>query len=220
MQNQINAQIEEAVRELGEAIGLQPGFYERLLEEPSDWAFIIHLQIIAEAAIAQALVKALKNERAFDHVSRLNFGGTTGKLQLAKALGILGSGSVEALRALSACRNAFAHRISSIGTTMETFGESLDANTKLDLMRNMALLEPSEESAERAAGFPDFGANLRYRLWLSTARAMGELASAPVHARLVELQRQLERETRRPRLDTSKTASLALPVATKSDEKP
>jgi hypothetical protein len=219
MPTQINAQIEETIRELGEAIGLPPGFYEKLLREPSDWAFIIQLQVIAEAAIAHVVVMALKEDRAFDHISRLNFGGTTGKLQLAKALGILGSDSVEALRALSACRNALAHRITSIETTLEAFGESLDANTKLALMRNMGLLEPSDEAAERVAGFPDFGANLRYRLWLSTARAMGELASPRVHAKLVQLQRQLEREAQRPSFDTSKGTPLAMPVATKNDDK-
>jgi uncharacterized protein YutE (UPF0331/DUF86 family) len=193
---EIQMQIEERIRELGDAIGLPPGFYEKLLKEGNDWAFLVQLQVIVEAAIAHKVVKVLHQEKAFDHVSRLTLDGKTGKLQLALSLGILDSSSADALRALTACRNRFAHRITNIGAALDRFGESLDAATKMDLMKKMGALQPEDESAERDAGFPEFGAKLRHRLWLSTAMALGRLTDADTHEHLVQLRRELERSQR------------------------
>lgn len=214
---EINLQIDERIRELGDAIGLPPGFYERLLTEPSDWAFLVQLLVVVEAAIAQRVVGELKQERAFDHASRLAFDGRTGKLQLAQALGILDSSSADALRALAACRNRFAHRIANVGASLERFGESLDANTKLDMLRKMGALQAEDEGIERDADFPEFGSRLRHRLWLSTAVVLGRIANARVHPQLVGLRRELERsqsDTLRP------TPRTLLDFYTKNSEEP
>jgi hypothetical protein len=189
-------QLQEAIQGLSDAIGLRPGFYDSLLTEPSDWAFLIQLQVVAEAAIAQRVVKVLQQDKVFDHVSRLPLDGKTGKVQLALSLGILDAGSADALRALSACRNRFAHRIASIGATLVKFGDSLDAPTKRDLMRKMGTLDPEDEDAPQASGLAGFGARLRQRLWLSTAVALAPLADADTEARLIGLRRDLERAAR------------------------
>ena len=221
MKPEINAQIGELIGELGAEIGLQPGFYEGLLKEQSDWAFLVQLQAVVDATITDALVKALDENRTFGHISRLNFDGRTGKLGLAHALGVLDSNSDNALRALSACRNRFAHSIANIGTTLEAFGESLDAKNKLALMRKMGIIEPDEEKAQRAAGFPGFGANLRHRLWLSTAAALADVANARMQAQLLQLGRELVRTQRSYLdLDTSQgTPGPLLDFATKNHEK-
>lgn len=209
MTPEINSQIEERIRELGDAIELRPGFYETLLKKPSDWAFLIQLQVVVEASIAHRVVKALNQEKAFDHVSRLAFDGKAGKLQLALSLGILDSGSADALRGLAACRNRFAHRLVHIGATLERFGESLDADTKLDLLRKLGALEPGDEGTERDTGFPGFGAKLRHRLWLSAAVALAKMTDARIHAQLVRLQRELEC-SQPENLDTSRTTPRTL----------
>jgi len=206
---EINAQVEDLIAELGTEIGLRPGFYEGLLKEQSDWAFLVHLQVVVEAAITDALVKALNKDRVFEHISRLNFDGRAGKLVLAQNLGVLDSSSINALRALSACRNSFAHRISNIGATLEAFGESLDATNKLALARKMGFLEPDDERAERAAGFPGFGAKLRQRLWFSTACALASLANAQLRTELVQLRRQQVR-AERPSLGPSQESPRSL----------
>jgi len=193
MTAEIDLQIQEQVQRLSDAIGLRPGFYEKLLTEPSDWAFLVELQVVVESAMTQVVVKALHQDKVFDHVSRLTLDGKTGKIQLASSLGLLDADTADALRALAACRNRFAHRISNIGATLEKFGEALDGQTKLDLLRKMGTLHPEDERAEQVAGFPEFGAKLRLRLWLSTAIALARLADAPTHARLIQLQRELER---------------------------
>jgi hypothetical protein len=190
--DKIQQQVEDEVRELGTTIGLRPGFYERLLDEPTDWAFLIQLQVVVEAVIAERMAKALKQDTVFEHLARLAFDGKTGKLQLALSLGVLDSTSAEALRALAACRNRFANRTANTGGTLSAFGESLDANTKLDLMKRLGSLGPHEESAEREAGFPDFGSHLRHRIWMSTAIALAQLGDTGIHQRLMRLQRQLE----------------------------
>jgi hypothetical protein len=210
MTPEINAQIEELIGELGAELGLQPGFYERLLNEQSDWAFLVQLQTVVEAAVADALVKALNEDRAFQHISRLNFDGRAGKLGLAQALGVLDSNSINALRALSACRNSFAHRTANIGTTLEAFSESLDAKSKLALVRKMGFIEADEETAERAAGFPGFGSKLRYRLWFSTACALACFANPRTRAKLVRLRRQLV-HTERSHAQTSPGTPRTLP---------
>ncbi len=199
---EIPRQVEERIRELEDAIGLQRGFYQGLLHEGNDWAFLIQLQVIVEAAVTNKVVKLLDQEKAFDHVSRLALDGKTGKLQLALSLGVLDPANADAIRALAACRNRFAHRISSIGSSLDRFGESLDAGTKLDLLRKMGTLQPEDESAARDAGFPEFGAKLRHRLWLSTVVALARLADARLHDQLGQLRRAME-HTPADSLDTS-----------------
>ena len=219
MTPEISAQVEEVIGELSAELGLRPGFYESLLQEQYDWAFLVQLQAVVEAAVAEALCKALNEGRAFQHISRLNFDGRAGKLGLAQALGILDSGSINALRALSACRNSFAHRSANIATTLEVFSESLDAKSKLALIRKMGFIEADEETAEQAAGFPGFGSKLRYRLWLSTACALASLANPRMRAKLVRLRRQLV-HTERSHAKTSPGAPRTLlDFAAKNDVK-
>lgn len=222
MAPEIKAQIDELIGELGAEIGLQPGFYKGLLKEKNDWAFLIQLQVVVEAAITEALVKALNEDRAFDHISRLNFDGRTSKLSLAHALGVLDTSSINALRALSACRNSFAHRIANIGTTLDAFGESLDARSKLSALRKMGFIEAEDEKAQQAAGFPGFGSKLRHRLWFSTACALACLANAQMRASLVQLRRELvhtEQSHARPRLSRDFTKGL-LDFGAKNDLEP
>ena len=190
------SQVEDAVRALADAIGIRRGFYEQLLYEPTDWAFLVQLQVVVEAVIADKVVKALHQADAFEHVARLPLEGKTGKLQLALTLGVLDASSAEAFRALAACRNRFAHRTANLGATLENFGESLDAGTKLDLIRRLGALELDAEATEQAAGFPGFGTRLRHRIWLSTAIALARLADDRIHERLAELQRTSERTHR------------------------
>lgn len=218
MTDETHRQIEQQIRELSSAIGLRPGFYEMLLKQTNDWAFLIQLQVVVEAAIAQKVVGTLNRDKAFEHVSRLAFDGKTGKLQLALSLGLLDSSSADALRALAACRNRFAHRIANIGATLERFGEALDADTKLDLLKRMGTLEPDSEGADQDAGFPDFGGKLRHRLWLATAIALGKLTDARIHAQLVQLRRELER-SQQGNLDTlAPTPRTLLDFYAKNDE--
>jgi hypothetical protein len=205
----IKLRIDEQIRALNQAIGLPPRFYDRLLEDPSDWAFLVQLQVVAEAAIAQRVVKEIQQEKTFDHVSRLGFDGKTGKLQLALTLDILDADSADALRALAACRNRFAHRIGNIDASLERFGASLDANTKLDLLRKMGALQPEDERAERDTGFPQFGSKLRQRLWLSTAIALARVADAAIHRQLLALRRDLE-SSQRPDAETLRPVSRTL----------
>ncbi|MCW5657673.1 MAG: hypothetical protein KIT60_08215 [Burkholderiaceae bacterium] len=217
---EIKLRIDERIRELNTAIGLPTGFYGRLLEEPSDWAFLIQLQVIAEAAIAQRVVREIKQDKAFDHVSRLTFDGKTGKLQLAQTLDILDAAGADALRALAACRNRFAHRITHIDGSLERFGASLDAPTKLDLLRKMGVLRPEDERQEQDAGFPQFGSKFRQRLWLSTAIALAQIADAEIHGQLLELRRDLERR-QRPDADAPRpTPRTLLDFYAKSDAQP
>lgn len=220
MTAEIKQRIDEQVRELCQAIGLPPGFYGRLLEEPSDWAFLVQLQVIAEAAIAQRVVRQIKQEKTFDHVSRLNLDGKTGKLQLALTLDILDAGSADALRALAACRNRFAYRIANVEASLARFGASLDANTKLDLLRKMGALQPEDESAERDADFPKFGSRLRQRLWLSTAIALGKVADDRIHRQLLDLRQDLERSQRSDAETRHPVPRTLLDFYAKNDEEP
>ena len=218
MTDETHRQIEQRVRELSGAIGLPPGFYELLFKQTSDWAFLIQLQVVVEATIAQKVVGTLGQDKAIEHVSRLAFDGKTGKLQLALSLRVLDPSSADALRALAACRNRSAHHLGNVGATLERFGESLDADTKLDLLKRMGTLEPAWDGADQDAAFSDFGGRLRHRLWLATAIALGKLVDARIHAQLVRLRRELER-SQQGNLDTlPPTPRSVLDFYAKNDE--
>ena len=208
MTPEINSQIGEQIRELGDAIELRPGFYETLLKKPNDWAFLIQLQVVVEASIAHRVVKALNQEKAFDHVSRLAFDGKAGKLQLALSLGsrLRQRRRTQRVGCLSqSIRSSACPHRSDIGEIRRVAGRRYQAR----LVAETGTLEPGDEGTERDTGFPGFGAKLRHRLWLSAAVALAKMTDARIHAQLVRLQRELER-SQRENLDTSRTTPRSL----------
>ena len=113
---------------LEKQLGLKDGFVNGLLHEKDDWAFVIKLSVIVEATLAKVINSYLQNPKIEKHVRSLPMGGRTGKIQLARDLGVVGPKSMDRLQAIAELRNDFAHSIGVVQISfIEYFGRLRDA---------------------------------------------------------------------------------------------
>jgi len=92
-------------------IGVEQGFFERLLDE-DDWSFIIKLHAVFEAIITHLLTYHFQEEALSDLFARLELSNkTTGKIALMKAIGWMGKDGRRYISSLSELRNALVHDV-------------------------------------------------------------------------------------------------------------
>lgn len=107
-------------------LGIPNGYYLSLRQDGTDWEFAIKLVVLLEAALGRVIAEHLHNPAINDHCESLNMGGRTGKVALAKALGIIGETERRTFFALTEIRNAFAHRVENIAGNLQDFGARLE----------------------------------------------------------------------------------------------
>jgi hypothetical protein len=121
-------------------LGIPVGFIESLVSEPDDWAYIVKLAVLCEAAVTHALVGNLKdtaNEREwYDHFSGLASGR---RLELAFRLGLLSRVDRDALDAIAQIRNSFAHEVRNLGGSLSVFFQACSADKKVELANKLLL---------------------------------------------------------------------------------
>lgn len=111
-----NVNLEELVPLLEEKLGIEPGFFKSLDDDgESDWAFIIKLHALIEAAVSYLLTTQLATESLSDVFARLELSNTaTGKLAFAKALKLLDEAERRFVRSFSELRNDLVHDIRNV----------------------------------------------------------------------------------------------------------
>jgi hypothetical protein len=124
----LRAQILEAVHSHSHAflplenlLGLTEGFVRELIDEKDDWAFIIKVAVIVEATLGKVINAFLQNPLIEKHIRVLPMGGRTGKIQLARDLGIIGPKSMARLRAIAEIRNDFAHSLGVVQLSIDEY---------------------------------------------------------------------------------------------------
>jgi hypothetical protein len=94
-----------------ESVGLPRGFAGGLAQG-DDWSFIIKLSALIDAALTWALAARFNADPVLeDHLARLNVGGPTGKLELAKDAGLIDKQIAKFIDKLQQLRNKNAHDI-------------------------------------------------------------------------------------------------------------
>lgn len=85
------------------------------LSNDNDWAFVIKLHALIEAAASHAIVAAFNDQRLTKVARRLNMGDlNTGKLALLKAWEVLDDGTANFIRGFSQIRNAVVHDVRNL----------------------------------------------------------------------------------------------------------
>jgi hypothetical protein len=107
-------------------LGIPSGYYLSLREDGTDWEFAIKLMVLLESALGRVIAEHLHNPAINDHCESLSMGGRTGKVALAKALGIIDEPERRTFLALAEIRNAFAHRVENITGNFHEFGARLE----------------------------------------------------------------------------------------------
>ena len=145
---------------LEKRLGIPGGFFEALIGEPNDWAFIIKLAVLAEAAVTHALVLHVKDDQLFEHFSNV---ANYRRLQLAVDLGILDALDKNTLAALAEVRNSFAHRVENLNGSLKMYFERCSPAKKVELLTKLVRLDGEMRPRET----DDFSHHAEtFRIWL------------------------------------------------------
>jgi hypothetical protein len=118
----------QAVKALSNEIGISPVFLLKLRDE-DDWSFIIKSHAFLEAAVSHLITVALSLDELGPIFSRLEMSNSSyGKVEFAKALGILGKDERRFIRSLSSLRNDLVHDVRNVGFDLREYVEELDIN--------------------------------------------------------------------------------------------
>lgn len=128
------------------SLGIPNGFIEKLNSETDDWAFIVKLAVLCEAAVTHALVAIVGNEenRAvwYDHFSNLS---NSRRLELAHKLSIFPKSVREQLDAVAQFRNSFAHEVKNLGGSLSNFFDQCSLDKKRELSSKLLSIKHTND---------------------------------------------------------------------------
>lgn len=115
---------------LSESLGVSPEFFERL-QSDDDWAFIIKLHALLEAALNHLLTKHFGDDRLLGVISNLdNTDGKRGKMAFVSALNLIPKEYRLFIRQLSEIRNAIVHDVKNLGFDLKNHVENFASDQK------------------------------------------------------------------------------------------
>lgn len=139
----------ELVPILEERIGVAPGFFDRLdTEDDSDWAFVIKLHALIEAAISHLLTTELRRAELEKVFSRLDISNKhTGKAAFVEALELLDKPARTFIHSLSALRNSLVHDVKNVDFELDAYVSAMNEQKKKQFVAdfNLISLEVSNE---------------------------------------------------------------------------
>lgn len=165
-------------------LGLTAGFVKDLLDEKDDWAFIIKLAVVVEASLGKVVNAYLQNPSMEKHVRMLPMDGRTGKIQLARDLGIIGPKAMARLRAIAEIRNDFAHNPGVIQLSIKEYFSRLSGVDAVALYEKFFAIDGHEKPSQ--VGKPkntletneEDGKISKLLVWCCAWLALSELAAA------------------------------------------
>jgi hypothetical protein len=154
-------------------IGIPEGFFWSLSMEENDWAYIVKLSVICEAALTHMLVLAVGNTQLHEHFSDLT---QSRRLELAKQLGVLSDADRYTLGAISQVRNSFAHRVENLTGSLRDYFLSRPQDQKIDLLSKLVQLEGQDKpkKEEDLSGHANF---FRLQLFACCLRPIQSIAN-------------------------------------------
>lgn len=115
-------------------LGIREGFIDKLYEETDDWAYIVKLAVLCEAAVTHLLVASVASAENrtvwYEHFSTMN---NSRRLELAHKLNALPKTTKEQLDAIAQFRNSFAHEVKNLGGSLSNFFEQCSPDKKREL---------------------------------------------------------------------------------------
>ncbi len=154
MPDQLEASIRKAAEKqdlssIEQKLGIPTGFYKSLLNEPNDWAFLIKLTVIIEAALNLVLSHKLGMPNNGKHIKNLPMQGRSGKVELAKELGIVDEIGERRVKCIISLRNQFAHSLNKLTTTLEEHVMNME---EIDISRIIYSLLGHPDKIQKSKG--------------------------------------------------------------------
>jgi len=166
---------EHNLDDISRILGLNQQVILELIDEPSDWSFVIKIAVIVEAALTQSIASRLDTTELQKHLNRISVGGRTGKIQLASDLGMLGPKAVARLKSIASLRNVFAHDVSVIGLSLGVYVESLSKPENLRLLAELLGIDGKAQSSFTAEISAE---TARHIVWVACVLSLLDLSRA------------------------------------------
>jgi hypothetical protein len=141
------------------ALGLPNYFLMTLSTEDNDWAFILKVHGVIDAALEKAIFEhcfsthrlPTHGEDALKEIcGRLNFQGAVSKISILKVYGLISSKSATWCETLAWLRNRYAHQVSNLDMSLEEVsGQTSDGAKKLE---SLAWIRLNDEIWPKNAG--------------------------------------------------------------------
>lgn len=159
-------------------IGIPEGFFWSLSREENDWAYVVKLSVICEAALTHMLVLAVGNAQLQEHFVDLT---QSRRLELAKQLGILSDADRHTLGAIAQVRNSFAHRVENLTGSLRDYFLNRTQEQKIDLLSKLVQLEGQDKpkKEEDLSGHANF---FRLQLFACSLRPIQAIANFGVES--------------------------------------
>ena len=161
----------ELIPLLEERIGVTPGFFERLdTDDDTDWASVIKLHALIEAAISHLLAMELRRNELEKVFSRLDISNKhTGKAAFVEALELLDKPARTFMHSLSTLRNSLVHDVKNVDFDLEKYVSEMSDQKKKQFVLDFNLLSTEVTNDIRKL----FLVDPRQALWYSGMAFLG-----------------------------------------------
>jgi hypothetical protein len=153
-------------------LGIPNGFIGSLYSETDDWAYIIKLAVLCEAAVTHVLVAKVSNAEKptewYDHFSNIS---NNRRLELAHKLGVFPKSVKEQLDAVAQFRNSFAHDVKNLGGSLSKFFAQCSVEKKRELSSKLLGIKHTNDQ-----DWSFYIANTRLLIGVGALEAMKTLA--------------------------------------------
>lgn len=137
-----NQYLGDLIPHLERKLGVPQGFFESLdRDDETDWAFVIKLHALVEAAISHLLTESLNRPELHDIFSRLDMSNkSTGKAAFVEALGLMGKDERRFINSLSELRNTLVHDVRNVGFDLSEYVAGMNQKDQDAFLKKFNLL--------------------------------------------------------------------------------
>lgn len=177
------------------SLGLTRGFLIALRVEPDDWSFVIKTHALVEAAVAQLLTAALRDDRLAEFHSRIELSNETrGKIAIVKSLELLGAPHQAFIRKFSELRNLLVHRVENTSFTFAEYLPKLDKQQRKSFWNAIGGIFLASNSAD-GKGFVSLHLeDPRFLIWSSAVIVAVFAHQAKLKVAIAKERESIERE--------------------------
>lgn len=136
---QLNKYIETFSKQAQVNAGLPNDFLDRIIGGEDDWSFVVKGHALLEAAFNEFLVQALGRPSLSECIGRMQLGGRTGKLEMAKAIGGLPPEMVKFAEKFKDIRNRVVHHVTDTSFSFKEYFNGLTMGDRKDLLQAACL---------------------------------------------------------------------------------
>lgn len=148
--SETQAAIDQSVSDLIQEIGLPNDFLSRLAND-DDWAFVIKLHALIEAAMTHALVVSVGKDETRELFAYLELcNNKTGKLAFSKVFLELESEDRRFIRSFSELRNSLVHDVRKVAFQLQVYFASLTLERRRAFVRDFGYADYSDDESASA----------------------------------------------------------------------